>query len=341
MTQPPRPDSPPHSRPDALSGAQVAVLTVTLNPALDLTTAADQVVSDLKLRCDPPEVEPGGGGINVSRGIAEMGGQSTALVALGGATGTRIAGLLTESGIALLPLAAPGESRESLSVHDRQGGGQYRFVLPGPSWSEAEVEAALTAIATAAAPAAAPGALVVLSGSHPPGVPARFPARLADRLAPIGARLIVDTSGPALGCLASGDCGPVEVLRMDSEEAEALAGHALPMRSDTAFFAQSLVARQAARAVIVARGRDGNIIATADEVWHAEAARVRAVSKIGAGDAFVAGFTLGLARDWAIPEAMGLAAAAATACVQMPGSRGGDGPTIARYFEQRAVTRLA
>lgn len=75
------------------------ILTVTLNPALDLSTGADEVKPDLKLRCDKPVVDPGGGGINVSRAIKVMGGESTAMVALGGATGARIHDMLRADGL--------------------------------------------------------------------------------------------------------------------------------------------------------------------------------------------------------------------------------------------------
>ena len=49
------------------AGGQAPILTVTLNPALDVATSAEAVVPELKLRCEAPQVDPGGGGINVSR----------------------------------------------------------------------------------------------------------------------------------------------------------------------------------------------------------------------------------------------------------------------------------
>ena len=68
---------------------QARILTVTLNPALDLATQTARVVPELKLRCEAPDIDPGGGGINVSRAIARMDGDSTAVVALGGPAGAR------------------------------------------------------------------------------------------------------------------------------------------------------------------------------------------------------------------------------------------------------------
>lgn len=315
--------------------SQAPILTVTLNPALDLSTAADDVRPDLKLRCDKPVVDPGGGGINVSRAIKIMGGHSTAMVALGGATGTRIADLLKADGLQLLRLTAPGETRQSLAVTDRATGSQYRFVMPGPEWHKAHVADSMSAIAEAARA----GGWVVVSGSNPPGVAPGFEQMLTVRLKDGRARLLVDTSGDALRTL-SGSSIPVDVLRMDSHEAEDLAGRPLPLRSDSAAFAAGLVKDGAARSVIVARGADGSVIAGADGAWHAEAARVPVVSAVGAGDSFVAGFVLALARDWPVDDALGLGAAAASAAVTTPATELCHRDDVDRLYTQRVVTRL-
>ncbi len=315
--------------------AQAPILTVTLNPALDLSTAADEVRPELKLRCDKPVADPGGGGINVSRAIKHMGGQSTAMVALGGATGTRIGDMLKADGLSVVRLTAPGETRQSLAVTDRATGGQYRFVLPGPEWHKAHVADMTQAIAEGA-PA---GGWVVVSGSNPPGVPAGFEQMLTVRLKNSGARLLVDTSGEALRVLA-GSSTPVDVLRMDSHEAEDLAGRPLPSRADSAAFAAGLVKDGAARSVIVARGADGSVIAGPDGAWHAAAARVKVVSAVGAGDSFVAGFVLAMARDWPVEEALALGAAAASAAVMTPATELCHAADVDRFYGERIITRL-
>ena len=315
--------------------SQEPILTVTLNPALDLSTAVDSVEPELKLRCDKPVADPGGGGINVSRAINVMGGQSTALVALGGGTGMRMAGLLEAAGLRLMRLTAPGETRQSLAVRDRSGSGQYRFVLPGPEWHRAHVADAMSAIAEAARS----GGWVVLSGSNPPGVPEGFAQMLTVRLKDSSARLVVDTSGEALRTIA-GSSTPVDVLRMDSHEAAGLAGRPLPSRADSAAFAAGLVKDGAARAVIVARGADGSVIAHPDGVWHAEAARVPVVSKVGAGDSFVAGFVLAMARGWPVDQALALGAAGASAAVMTPATELCHAADVEKFYAARVVTRL-
>lgn len=314
---------------------QEPILTVTLNPALDLSSTADEIRPNLKLRCDKPVADPGGGGINVSRAIKVMGGQSTAMVALGGATGTRIAEMLKADGLKVTRLTAPGETRQSLAVTDRMTGGQYRFVMPGPEWHKTHVADMMEAVAEAARS----GGWVVLSGSNPPGVPEGFSQMLTVRLKDGRARLVVDTSGEPLRALA-GSSIPVDVLRMDSHEAEGLAGRPLPLRTDSAAFAAGLVKDGAAKSVIVARGADGSVVAGPDGAWHAEAADVPVVSAVGAGDSFVAGFVLAMARGWPVGDALALGAAAASAAVMTPATELCHGHDVERLYAERVVTRL-
>ena len=288
-----------------------AILTVTLNPTVDYSTSAEAVKPEMKLRCTRPDTDPGGGGINVSRAITILGGHSTAFVAVGGPVGDKLVRLLAEAGIGLAPFPAPGETRQSFSVHDRSTGQQYRFVMPGPDWPVGAVNAALARIGRAAPR----GGIVVLSGSQPPGVPDDFPARLASRIARAGSRLILDTSGAALHHLLHSSVAPAHVLRMDSDEAEGLAGTPLTTRAASADFAQSLVAHGLAQMVIVARGDDGSVLASAQERWHAAAAEVAVVSKVGAGDSFVGGFAFALSRGDAPERALQIGVAAASSAV--------------------------
>ena len=127
----------------------IPILTLTLNPALDLATSAEAVRADTKLRCAPPRIDPGGGGINVARAVRQLGGDAFALVAAGGPTGAQLQALLAAEGVLTGLLAAPGDTRISLSVADEATGAQYRFMLPGPEWHEADVAIALSMLKSA------------------------------------------------------------------------------------------------------------------------------------------------------------------------------------------------
>ena len=294
-----------------------AILTVTLNPTVDFATPAPDIEANVKLRCSEPDIDPGGGGINVSRAVQLLGGQSTALVAIGGTTGAQLLEALTREAVATVAIQGPGETRQSVSVTEASSGDQFRFVMPGPTWAADDVDRALAAIERAAGD----GAFVVLSGSQPPGVAKDFPAILSNHLAGRHTRLIVDTSGPALFHLVEKPHEALYVLRMDGEEAEELAGRALPEKSDTAGFAQELIAKGVAEVVIVARGADGSILATKDACWHSYSPPVDVVSTVGAGDSFMGGFTLGLSRREAPEDCLRLGTASAAAAVMTEATR--------------------
>jgi 6-phosphofructokinase 2 len=289
------------------------ILTLTLNPALDISTSVAEVVAGPKLRCAPPVVDPGGGGINVSRAIRILGGESLALVALGGATGQRLADCLRREGVGHSIVSAPGETRQSLAVTDRTSGQQFRFVLPGEQWARADMDRMLTRLREIASP----GTIVVLSGSQPPGIPDDFATRVAQELPP-DAQLVLDTSGAALASAVNSPVPGLAILRMDDAEAEGLAGRPLPRREDSAAFAQGLVAAGIARCVIIARGAEGSVLADAEGKLFAPAPAVQVVSAVGAGDTFVAALVLAAARGAGRAEMLAHAVAAAAAACMTP-----------------------
>ncbi|WP_299921728.1 1-phosphofructokinase family hexose kinase [uncultured Pelagimonas sp.] len=293
-----------------------AILTVTLNPALDLATSVGQVVPNLKLRCGPETAEPGGGGVNVARAIMQLGGQSQALVALGGHTGKALETLLADQRLATIRIEAPAETRHSFAVTDQSSGEQYRFVLAGPTWTDAQLDQMLDQLDSVAPQ----DAFVVLSGSMPPGAKPGFIPHACARLGS-GRKLVVDTSGAHLEAQAKGPKPAPYVLRMDSHEAETLSGLTLETQAESAAFAEELRQRGAGRLVIIARGKDGSVMADGTGLWHVNASNETVVSAIGAGDSFVGGFVMGLAQGETPPEALRFGAAAASAAVISEGTQ--------------------
>ena len=288
-----------------------SILTVTLNPALDVTTAVDKLLPQQKLRCGEPRYHPGGGGVNVSRAIKELGGTSRAFIAVGGNTGEQLQALLARTGIAceFWPLGhgPEVESRFSLTVMEETTGLHYRFVLPGPAFGAGEGDRILTRLDELIA--ADPG-LVVASGSLPPGIPVDFYARLARIARERGAKFILDTHGEALKAATAERpylirLNPLEAQELVGGEAEA-AAHRL---------ARSLIDRQMAEIAIVTLGDKGAIIGTAGREIEIVPPRVKVHSTVGAGDSFVAALTFGLASHWSLEDAARYGVAAAAAAV--------------------------
>lgn len=284
------------------------ILTITLNPALDLSTATPRLEAGPKLRCAAPYFDPGGGGVNVARVIAELGGKGTAWVAVGGSLGRVYRELLQAGEIRFRFMEAPGMTRLSINVTEDDTGDQYRFVLPGPQYSEQDADRALVSIDQALAETN----LVVVSGSMPPGLHASFMGRLAGQVRSMGRRLIIDCSGaPLQEALAAG----VFMVKPNLREAEALAGRELPDTRARLKFAGELLERRAAEVVVISLGGDGALVAGKDLRLRLWVPPVEVVSAVGAGDSTVAGFALALARGASLEEAARLGIAAGTAAV--------------------------
>lgn len=290
-----------------------ALVTLTLNPALDLSATVDRVEPAVKLRCGPERVDPGGGGLNAARAIHALGGEALAVHCSGGLTGRRLQALLDVEGVPQRVIAIDGETRQSLAVSERYRRQQYRFVLPGPLLSGDEWRAALEVAATAVAP----GGLVLASGSLPQGVPHDAYARLARRVADSGARLAVDCHGAALEqTLRAG----VFMIKPNWREFDALFERPASSDEERAERAVGLVRDAAAEVVVVTLGARGTLLTTAADQRLIAAPPVEVVSAVGGGDAFAGACLLALSRGVPIEEACRHGVAAAAAAVATPGT---------------------
>lgn len=166
------------------------IITLTINPSVDMSARVEHVVVDDKLRCQQPRYEPGGGGINVSRAIRRLGGESVALYTSGGLYGQMLQHLLNEEGVQNDPILVRELTRENFIIVEKATDRQFRFNMPGPKLNEKEWEACLHRI-SAITPKPD---YIVASGSLPPSVPEDFYARTAHVARELGARIIVDTS---------------------------------------------------------------------------------------------------------------------------------------------------
>jgi 6-phosphofructokinase 2 len=303
-----------------------------MNPAVDVSTSAERVVSEHKLRCSRPLRDPGGGGINVARVATRLGGDVKALYPRGGETGALLRRLIDAEGIASLAVHVAGETREDITVYEEESGEQFRFVFPGPELSQDEWRECLAAICSLRGRPA----YFVASGSLPPGVPEDFYARAASAAKACGARVIVDTSGPALGAaLEEG----VYLIKPNLRELRQLTGDTLDDQEARITAARRLVEAGRTEIVALSLGHDGALFVTADAAWGARALDVKVVSAVGAGDSFVGGLTWSLAAGHGLEEAFRYALAAGSAALLTPGTELSLADDIHRLYPEVALER--
>jgi len=288
------------------------IVTLTMNPALDITTCADQVRHTDKIRCGATRYDPGGGGINVARVAHVLDGPVVAVFTSGGPTGAMVADLVRREGVAYEPVEISGVTRESFTVNEGCTGKQYRFVLPGPHLTMTEQAQCVENLRRHAMSAE----FVVASGSLPPGVDPRFYQQIADMCRESGVPLILDTSGGGLSHIESG----VFVLKPSLRELRECTGKELTTEREQLAAARDLIDRGVTDVVIVSLGGDGALMVTARQSQRFKAVPVASGSGVGAGDAMVAAITVGLSRGWPLPKSVRYGIAAGAAMLLTPGT---------------------
>ncbi len=234
----------------------VRIYTLTLAPSLDSATLTPQIYPEGKLRCSAPVFEPGGGGINVARAIVHLGGSATALFPAGGATGEHLVSLLHDEQVTVETISARDWTRQNLHVHVESTGEQYRFVMPGAALTDDELRQLEEKVL-----AIEPGAILVISGSLPPGVGVEKLQQLIKAARQKGIRLIVDSSGDALA--AALEVGDIELVKPNQKELAALVKRSLDAPDDVRQAAMELVQQGKAAAWWSRWGRRARLAWTA------------------------------------------------------------------------------
>lgn len=287
------------------------IVTLTMNPSVDLASDADAVRPVRKVRTRGETFDPGGGGVNVSRVLKELGADTLAVIAAGGVSGRLLEELLEAAGVPHASVPTEGRTRISYTVHDLGAKLEYRFVPEGPTLSEGEWIAALDALD------AAEGGWIVASGSLPRGVPDDLYARAAALASRRGRRFVLDTSGaPLREALGKG----LALIKPSRGEFEGLVGERLETPEAQEGAALRLAREGAAELVAVTLGHEGAILAEPSGVLRLPALDVPALGAVGAGDSFLAAMVCALSRGEPPREAFALGMAAGAAAVMRPGT---------------------
>ena len=291
----------------------VPILTVTLNPSIDVSAATQTVTNEHKLRCTDVRRDAGGGAINVARVLKRLGTDCQALYPAGGVLGQMLRRLLEEDGISSIALDIAEETRESFTVLERASGREFRFVLSGPQLAQAEWQACLDRVAAMAEPPA----YVVASGSLPPGAPEDFYARLARIARERGSRMVLDASGPSLAAaLEEG----VYLVKPNLRELRELTGESLEDEHAWDRAAGDLVIAGKAEVVALSLGHRGALLAAQGIRLRAPAIPVKIASTVGAGDSFLAAMVWRIASGGDLQEAFRYGVAGGTAALLAPGT---------------------
>ncbi len=256
--------------------------------------------------------DPGGGGINVSRVIKRLGGETVAYGFAGGHTGAALRDLLDQEDLPFRLIEVKHPTRINITFLDEEDGAQYVFSLPGarvdgPEWRQ---------LVSAIRDVDPKPEFLVISGSLPPGLGAGAYEELAKDAREGGVQVLVDASGEPLRVTLKHR--PL-IVKPNRRELGLLTGQEL-LGVDDILTASREVLEMGPQSVIVSLGPDGALAVNAEGAWRASAPPVKTVSKVGAGDSMMAAIVRSLRMGKTLPEALKLGVAAGTAATISPGT---------------------
>jgi 1-phosphofructokinase family hexose kinase len=280
------------------------ILCITPNPAIDRTIILPKLILGEVHRAQQIIVAAGGKGLNVARAIHTLGGEPLCMGFAGGHTGHLLEELAQKEELRSSWTWTAAETR-MCTILITQNGDATLINEPGRPVSPADWERLRRDVADQISSTG----LASISGSLPPHSSTEDLRGLLRMLVGAGKQVWVDTSGAALNTVLN---YPGICIKVNGNEI----GEALGLEVKDVASAKDALLRlgeRGAAASVITLGSEGALLATKQGRWHAQGPRVRIVSTVGSGDAFLGGLVSALdaGRDW--QGALGDAVAAGSA----------------------------
>ena len=288
------------------------IITLTLNPSLDKSTHFKGLVAEQKIRCEKPRYDAGGGGINVSKAIVKLGGNSLCIHTSGGSAGKMLEELIQKEGIENKVIPTQNWTRENFIAFENTTKAQYRFGFPGNELLEIEKEMVIEIIKKIKAD------YLVLSGSLNEGLPADFYQKISETAKASGIKVIVDTSGePLRKVLEKG----VYLIKPNIGELAKLIGVERLALPEVEKAAKTLIEKGSAEVVVVSLGAEGAILVSKDKTEFVNAPKAEKKSTVGAGDSMVGGMLWALSQNKSLKEVIQWGVCCGTAATMNEGTQ--------------------
>lgn len=280
------------------------VLTVTLNPAVDKTYTAGELITGHVNRMRTAMSFAGGKGINVTRVLRQYDVPVCATGFLGGYTGDFIETSLKKEAVQCRFIRVDGETRSNTNIL-ADNGYVTEILEPGPKITEEKLQQFLSEYETLLLDCE----LVILSGSPALGVSEDIYKTLIEKARNRGIRTFLDTSGDSL---KNGIEAHPYLVKPNQKELEYVAGHKLVNR-DAVVEAAYRIHTGGVAHVVVSMGRNGLISISGGQVYFAKTEKIRSVNTVGCGDSVVASYVMSILKRESKEETLRRAAAVGAA----------------------------
>ena len=306
------------------------IATVTFNPAIDQTITLDRLIPGEVHRARSIRQDAGGKGVNVASCLADWGAPVSAFGLLGRDNATLFETLFAGKAIDDRFVRVGGDTRVNMKIVDDADTTDIN--MSGPVVGEAEVAQVTRGVTDFAGD----DALIVLSGSLPPGCDPIVYTEMVAALHARGARVMLDTSGTPLTYALHADVLPM-IVKPNRRELAAWADSALETIDDVIACATALHRRGVAL-VVVSMGGDGALFVSDEGALLARLPAGPLASTVGAGDAMVAGLAAGIAEGAGLERIARLSTAFAVAKLGRPGPHLPDLATIDALAAQVTIS---
>ncbi len=287
------------------------IITLTINPSLDKSTHFTGLIAEQKIRCEKPRYDAGGGGINVSKAIAKLGGNSLCIHTSGGSAGKMLEELIQKEGVENKVIPTKNWTRENFIAFENATKKQYRFGFPGNELFDDEQKAIIEVVKQIKTN------YLVISGSLNEGLPTDFYQKIAETAKATKIKVIVDTSGePLQKVLEKG----VYLIKPNIGELAKLIGVERLELPEVEKAANTLIERGSAEIVVVSLGAEGAILVSKDTTEFVAAPKAEKKSTVGAGDSMVGGMVWALSQNKTLKEVIQWGVVCGTAATMNEGT---------------------
>ncbi|HFU4054571.1 TPA: tagatose-6-phosphate kinase [Streptococcus suis] len=269
------------------------ILTITLNPSVDIAYQLDTFQLDTVNRVEKVQKTAGGKGLNVTRVLKQIGEDVVATGFIGGELGSYVKKQLTRNDIKNSFVEIGNETRNCIAVlHDGQ---QTEILEQGPTIQEHEalnfiehLEIILNNVD-----------VVVISGSLPKGLASNYYVKVIELCKKCGVAVVLDCSGEALKNVLESQQKPT-VIKPNTEELSQLIGK--NVTDDIQELKEVLSGQlfQGIEWIVVSLGAKGAFAKHKDKFYRVKIPKINVVNPVGSGDSTVAGIAASLAH--ALPD---------------------------------------
>lgn len=308
------------------------IITVTLNPALDKTICVSRLMINGVNRVEDTRLDAGGKGINVSKSVKALGGETLAMGVVGGESGLYIQHSMEKYGIPSKFCFVEAPTRTNIKIVDQSMHTSTNINERGEPVDEATLQCVFTNLKELAKP----GDTVIVAGTNPPGTREDLLAEWTTELKSMGIKVCLDCTGPSMrNALAAGPY----IIKPNKKELEDICGRRLYFDIDVIAAAKVLI-ENGVEHVAVSLGAEGALFITEDQVLRVYGLKVPVVSTVGSGDAMMAALAYYLQEGMEWKDAAMRAVAVSAAQVMRPGSEPADLADAEALLSQVIVDEL-